>query len=81
MILETPLDQLPDRIAELYFHLIDRHLDPGEDFLRSFYTTGNQALSACMCEADGRFADGTVMLRDVFSNGPLMTGKWIFTGR
>ena len=44
--LETPLDQLPGRIAELYFHLIDRYLDLGEDFMKSFYTTGNKALSA-----------------------------------
>lgn len=61
--LETPLVQLPDRIAELYFHLIDRYLDLGEDFMKSFYTTGNQALSAYMCEEDGHFADGTVMAR------------------
>lgn len=61
--LETPLTQLPDRIAELYFHLIDRYLDLGEDFMKSFYTTGNQALSAYMCEEDGHFAEGTVMAR------------------
>ena len=46
--LETPMEQLPDRICELYFHLIDRYLDLGEDFMKSFYTTGNQALSAYM---------------------------------
>ena len=61
--LETPMEQLPDRICELYFHLIDRYLDLGEDFMKSFYTTGNQALSAYMCEEDGHFADGTVMAR------------------
>lgn len=61
--LETPLALLPDRIAELYFHLIDRYLDLGEDFMKSFYTTGNQALSAYMCEENGHFAEGTVMAR------------------
>ena len=61
--LETPMKQLPRRICELYFRLIDRYLDLGKDFMKSFYTTGNQALSAYMCEEDGRFADGTVMAR------------------
>jgi len=61
--LKTPLAQLPDRIAELYFHLIDRYLNLGEDFMKSFYTTGNQALSAYMCEEDGHFAEDTVMAR------------------
>lgn len=61
--LETPLALLPDRLAELYFHLIDRYLDLGEDFMKSFYTTGNQALSAYMCEENGHFAEGTVMAR------------------
>ena len=29
--------------------------------MKSFYTTGNQALSAYMCEENGTFAEGTVM--------------------
>ena len=61
--LTTPLEQLPDRICELYFYLINRYMELGEDFMKSFYTTGNQALSAYMREEDGRFADGTVMAR------------------
>lgn len=61
--LTTPLEQLPDRICELYFHLIDRYIELGEDFMKSFYTTDNQALSAYMSEEGGRFADGTVMAR------------------
>jgi len=61
--LDTPPALLPDRIAELYFHLINRYLDLGEDFMKSFYTTGNQALSAYMCEENGHFAEGTVMAR------------------
>ena len=62
-VLETPLEQFPERICELYFHLIDRYLDMGEDFMKRFYTTGNQALSAYMGEEDGYFAEGTVMAR------------------
>lgn len=62
-VLETPLEQFPERICELYFHLIDRYLSMGEDFMKRFYTTGNQALSAYMCENDGHFAEGTVMAR------------------
>ena len=42
----TPLAQLPDRICELNFHLIDRYMELGEDFMKRFYTTDNQALSA-----------------------------------
>ena len=61
--LETPMEQLSDRISELYFHLIDRYMDLGEDFMKSFYTTDNQALSAYMGEEDGCFAEGTVMDR------------------
>ena len=61
--LELPLDRLPERVCELYFRLIDRYLELGEDFMKSFYTTGNQALSAYMCEEDGHFAEGTVMSR------------------
>jgi hypothetical protein len=40
-----------------------KYLDLGEDFMKSFYTTGNQALSAYMCEENGHFAEGTVMAR------------------
>ncbi|MBQ8973293.1 MAG: TetR/AcrR family transcriptional regulator [Clostridia bacterium] len=61
--LETPLEHFSDRISELYFYLIDRYLNLGEEFMKSFYTTGNQALSAYMGEENGCFADGTVMAR------------------
>ena len=59
--LQTPPEHFSDRVCELYFHLIDRYLALGEEFMKSFYTTGNQALSAYMCEENGTFADGTVM--------------------
>ena len=61
--LQTPLEHFSDRVCELYFHLIDRYLALGEEFMKSFYTTGNQALSAYMCEENGTFAEGTVMAR------------------
>jgi AcrR family transcriptional regulator len=61
--LQTPPEHFSDRVCELYFHLIDRYLALGEEFMKSFYTTGNQALSAYMCEENGTFADGTVMAR------------------
>ena len=38
-------------------------MDLGEEFLKSFYTAGNQALSAYMGEKDGAFPTGTVMAR------------------
>ena len=62
-VLETPLEDVAGRICELYMHLIDRYLTLGEEFMKSFYTTGNKALSAYMGQKNGRFADGTVMAR------------------
>ena len=61
--LETPLEDVAGRICELYMHLIDRYLTLGEEFMKSFYTTGNKALSAYMGQENGCFADGTVMAR------------------
>ena len=61
--LQTPLSMYPDRIFELYMYLLHRYMELGKDFMKSFYTTGNQALSAYLGVADGRFADGTVMAR------------------
>jgi len=34
--LTTPLEQLPDRICELYFYLINRYMELGEDFMKSY---------------------------------------------
>ncbi|MBR3279768.1 MAG: TetR/AcrR family transcriptional regulator [Lachnospiraceae bacterium] len=62
-VLETPLSDIAGRVCELYMHLIDRYLALGEEFMKSFYTTGNKALSAYMGQSDGRFAEGTVMAR------------------
>ena len=60
-VLETPLSDIAGRVCELYMHLIDRYLALGEEFMKSFYTTGNKALSAYMGQSDGCFAEGTVM--------------------
>ena len=62
-VLETPLSDVPGRICELYMHLINRYMNLGEEFMKSFYTTGNKALSAYMGQEDGHYAEGTVMAR------------------
>lgn len=62
-VLETPSEDIAGRVCELYMHLIDRYLALGEEFMKSFYTTGNKALSAYMGQENGCFADGTVMAR------------------
>ena len=61
--LATPLEQFPDRICELYDHLIDHYLHLGVKFMKRFYTTRNRGLASYMCEEDGRFAPGTAMAR------------------
>ncbi|MBQ8161614.1 MAG: TetR/AcrR family transcriptional regulator [Clostridia bacterium] len=61
--LRTPLSDIAGRITELYMHLIGRYQEMGRDFMKSFYTTGNQALSAYLDEENGCFAPGTVMAR------------------
>ncbi|MDO4620732.1 MAG: TetR/AcrR family transcriptional regulator [Lachnospiraceae bacterium] len=61
--LKTPLSDIAGRVAELYTILLDRYLSFGRDFMQSFYTPTNTALSSYMCEQDGRFFDGTIMAR------------------
>lgn len=61
--LKTPLSDIPGRISEVYMHLINRYIDLGLDFMKSFYSTGNRSLSAYMGEVNGSFAPGTVMAR------------------
>ena len=62
-ILNTPLSDIAGRVCELYMHLINRYLMLGDEFMKSFYTTGNKALSAYMGQTDDGFAEGTVMAR------------------
>lgn len=61
--LKTPLTDISGRITELYMNLIDRYMQLGMDFMKSFYTTDNAALSSYMGVTDGQFAPGTVMER------------------
>lgn len=61
--LQAPSARIASRVCELYMHLINRYMALGEEFMKSFYTTGNRALSAYMCEENGAFAAGTVMAR------------------
>lgn len=61
--LKTPLEEIAGRIAELYMLLIGRYQSLGVDFMKQFYTTGNQALSAYMGSSADSFPDGTVMAR------------------
>ena len=61
--LETPPERIADRIYELYMRLLERYMELGDEFLKSFYTAGNRALSAYMGEEDGKFQSGTVMAR------------------
>ena len=61
--LSIPIEKIDERISELYMHLINRYMNLGQDFMKSFYTTGNRSLSAYMGEVDGEFTSGTVMHR------------------
>ena len=61
--LQTLVSDVAGRQAELYMHLIRRYQTLGKDFMKRFYTTDNQALSAYLDETNGQFAEGTVMAR------------------
>jgi len=61
--LKTPLNRIGDRISELYMLLINRYMEFGLDFMKSFYTAGNRSLSAYMSEVEGQFEPDTVMAR------------------
>ena len=61
--LTVPTSDIAGRIAELYMLLIRQYMSLGIAFMRSFYTSGNQALRTYMGEIDRKFAAGTVMAR------------------
>lgn len=61
--LQASPQQIAERITELYMHLINRYMDLGPGFMKSFYSTGNRSLSAYMGEVEGAFPKGTVMAR------------------
>lgn len=58
----SPVDPA-GRIVELYHALIDTYMELGEDFMKSFYTTDNVALSAFLGQHEGRFPEGSIMER------------------
>ncbi|MBQ7501422.1 TetR/AcrR family transcriptional regulator [bacterium] len=61
--LKTPLENIADRIAELYMYQIERYQELGFDFMKSFYSTGNKPLSAYLGASQGAFPADTVMAR------------------
>lgn len=61
--LAVPVTDIAGRCAELYMNLIDRYRTLGISFMKSFYTTGNRALSAYMGTGGEAFPEGTVMAR------------------
>lgn len=61
--LRTSTDDPAGRIVELYSTLIDQYQSLGSDFMKSFYTTGNTALSAYLGQTDGQFMSGSIMAR------------------
>ncbi len=61
--LETPLEDFPKRITELYTILVKKYLSFGKDFMRSFYTPSNSALASYMSSVEDQFAPDTIMAR------------------
>ena len=64
--LNTPLENISERVIELYLILIKRYLNFGRDFVKSFYSPSNKILSAYMSESNGKFEHGTIMERSEF---------------
>ncbi|MBQ7522061.1 MAG: TetR/AcrR family transcriptional regulator [Clostridia bacterium] len=58
-----PIENIPERICELYMHFINKYLSMGKNFMKGFYSTENKALSAYMGAENERFEEGTVMHR------------------
>jgi len=61
--LKTDERDITGRIIELYMMLIEHYMSFGKDFIKSFYSTENTALSAYMSEENGKFISGTIMDR------------------
>lgn len=62
-LLSVDHSNIAERICELYMKLINRYMDLGLDFMRSFYSTSNRSLSAYMGAEAEEFAPNTVMAR------------------
>ena len=61
--LKTPEEKVGERQTELYLILVHKYMELGRNFMKSFYTTGNVALSAYLDEEEGHFQEGTIMAR------------------
>lgn len=61
--LKTPVSDISSRITELYLILINKYISFGKEFMKSFYTANNTALSAYMSQSNGSFFPGTIMAR------------------
>ena len=62
-ILQTPIEDFPGRVCELYSHLVEHYSNLGVTFMKRFYNPGNKTLASYMCEENGHFAAGTAMAR------------------
>lgn len=61
--LQTEANDPAGRIIELYSILINQYMQLGEEFMKSFYTTDNAALSAYLVQKDGNFMPNSIMAR------------------
>ncbi len=61
--LQSPKNEVVKRQVELYMHLINAYKDFGLSFMKNFYSTSNQALSAYTGDKDGHFTLGSIMQR------------------
>ena len=61
--LKTPIEDISKRITELYLILIHKYISYGREFMKSFYSASNIALSAYLSEHNGQFYSGTIMAR------------------
>ena len=75
--LKTPLSDTAGRITELYMQLINKYMELGKNFMKSFYTTDNNSLSAYMCEYDGKFLPDTIMARSEYELALAMKAGFI----
>ena len=59
----SPLNNISQRITELYNFLIQRYIKFGREFVKSFYNPCNKILSAYMGEHENKFLSGSIMER------------------
>ena len=78
--LDTPIQDVSGRISELYMRLINKYMELGKKFMKGFYTTDNEALSAYMCERHGKFLQNTVMARSEHELNEALSAGFIRSG-